>query len=66
MHLHMLEKEEIDGNLQEEIREDESDCPEWSQVIELLVRFFTPIFDMVLRNELFIGDWMPQIGRYLD
>ncbi len=66
MYLHMLEKEEIDGNLQEEIREDESDCPEWSQVIELLVRFFTPIFDMVLRNELFIGDWMPQIGRYLD
>ncbi len=40
--------------------------PNWQQVIQLFVRFFTPIFDVALKNELFIGDWMPQIGRYLD
>lgn len=44
----------------------ERDDPKWHQVIRLCVRFFTPIFDVALKNELFIGDWMPQIGRYLD
>lgn len=46
--------------------EPESGEPNWQQVIQLFVRFFTPIFDVALKNELFIGDWMPQIGRYLD
>lgn len=41
-------------------------CPEWKQVIELLIRFFTPIFEMIQKDEVFIGDWMPQVGRYLD
>lgn len=41
-------------------------CPEWGQVIELLVRFFAPIFEMAQKDEIFIGDWMPQLGRYLD
>lgn len=40
--------------------------PEWKEVIELLMRFFTPIFEVILKDEVFIGDWMPQIGRYLD
>ena len=40
--------------------------PEWKQVLELLMRFFTPILEVILKDEVFIGDWMPQIGRYLD
>lgn len=40
--------------------------PSWSQVIQLLVKFFTPILEMALRDEIFIGDWIPQFGRYLD
>lgn len=49
----------------ENYRKGES-CPEWGQVIELLVRFFAPIFEMTQKDEIFIGDWMPQLGRYLD
>ncbi len=44
----------------------EGEYPEWSQVIGLLVKFFTPICDVVSRGEIFIGDWLPQFGRYLD
>ncbi len=40
--------------------------PQWDQVIKLLVKFFTPILEGVLKGEIFIGDWMPQIGRYLN
>lgn len=39
--------------------------PEWGQVIQLLVRFISPVVDATLRDELFIGDWMPQFGRYI-
>lgn len=51
---------------QEDDGEKEEDEAEWSRVIQIFVRFFAPIFDVALKNELFIGDWMPQIGRYLD
>lgn len=40
--------------------------PQWEQVITLLVDFFTPIFEGVMKDEIFLGDWMPQLGRYLD
>ncbi len=40
--------------------------PPWGEVVRLAADFFTPIFEGVMRDELFLGDWMPQIGRYLD
>lgn len=40
--------------------------PQWKKVIELLSEFFTPIFEGVLKDEVFLGDWMPELGRYLD
>lgn len=47
-------------------RRTEMEYPDWSQVIELVVRFFTPICEVVSRGEIFIGDWLPQFRRYLD
>lgn len=40
--------------------------PPWEEVIRLVGNFFTPVFDGVLNDEVFIGDWMPGILRYLD
>lgn len=40
--------------------------PPWEQVIQLVGNFFTPVFEGVLNDEVFIGDWMPGILRYLD
>lgn len=40
--------------------------PQWEQVIILLGTFFSPIFESILRDEIFLGDWMPQLERYLD
>ncbi len=40
--------------------------PKWEQVITLLVTFFTPILEGILKDEVFLGDWIPQLGRYLD
>ena len=40
--------------------------PQWKEVIELLTAFLTPVFEGVLKDEVFLGDWMPELGRYLD
>ena len=31
-----------------------------------MVKFLTPIFEGILKDEIFLGDWMPELGRYLD
>lgn len=41
------------------------ELPEWNQVLLLLVTFIEPIFEAVIRDEIFFEDWMPQLGRYL-
>lgn len=40
--------------------------PQWKDVIEVLGAFFTPVFEGVLKDEIFLGDWMPELRRYLD
>lgn len=40
--------------------------PRWEEVIALLGTFLTPIFEGVRKDEVFFGDWMPELGRYLD
>lgn len=40
--------------------------PQWEDVIALMIKFLSPIFEGVLKDEIFLGDWMPQLGRYLD
>ena len=40
--------------------------PQWEEVIGLSVAFLEPVFEGVLKDEVFLGDWMPQLGRYLD
>lgn len=40
--------------------------PKWNQMIQLLVKFYEPILNKIQEDEVFVGDWMPQIARYLD
>lgn len=47
-------------------RRERKHYPQWEQVVTLLVTFFTPLFESVLNDEIFLGDWMPQLERYLD
>lgn len=37
----------------------------WEHVVTMMDEFFTPVWNAVERDEVFIGDWMPQLGRYL-
>ena len=37
----------------------------WENVMDLLKECFLPVWEAIERDEVFIGDWMPQLGRYL-
>lgn len=40
--------------------------PQWEEVLLRLATFLEPVFEGVVKDEVFLGDWMPQLGRYLD
>lgn len=37
----------------------------WEKVIELMEECFQPVWQAIEQDDIFIGDWMPQLGRYL-
>lgn len=39
--------------------------PGWEETIALMGTFLTPVFEGVVKDEIFLGDWMPELGRYL-
>jgi hypothetical protein len=40
--------------------------PGWEETMELLIRFIEPLWAALTKGELFFGDWMPELGRYLE
>lgn len=39
--------------------------PEWETVIGIIDQFYSPVWKACLDNQPFIGDWMPELGRFL-
>ncbi|MEG0962773.1 MAG: hypothetical protein RSF88_07915 [Lachnospiraceae bacterium] len=39
--------------------------PKWEEVLDVMIVFIEPIVEAVTKDEIFFGDWMPQLGRYL-
>lgn len=46
---------------QEKIKE-----PAWEEVFDLTDKFLSPIWEAVWKEEIFFGDWMPELERFLD
>lgn len=40
--------------------------PNWQELMQRLNGFFLPIWNCICKDEIFFGDWMPELGRYLD
>lgn len=40
--------------------------PTWEEVLDLLEVFLSPIWEMMCLDMIFIGDWMPELGRFLE
>lgn len=39
--------------------------PSWEAAIERFMSFFTPIWEAILDDLVFFGDWMPELNRFL-
>ncbi len=39
--------------------------PSWEEVMGLIKNLYEPVILQLLKDEIFFGDWMPAIGRYL-
>ena len=37
----------------------------WEEAHGLILKFLSPIWESLCRNEIFFDDWMPELGRYL-
>lgn len=37
----------------------------WEEVMDLLISFTDPLWKAFCRNEVFLDDWMPELGRFL-
>ena len=49
-----------------ELRQKKKSESEWKDVIECLYKFLKPIWTSIETDIVFLGDWMPQLRRYLD
>lgn len=49
-----------------ELRQKKKSDPAWSDVNKCLVNFLKPIWEAMEQNLIFLGDWMPQLKRFLD
>lgn len=39
--------------------------PQWEEVMETIENLYEPVVQMLCKEEIFFGDWMPAVGRYL-
>ena len=49
-----------------ELRQKKKSEPQWSDVNNCLMNFLGPIWEAMKTNVIFLGDWMPQLKRFLD
>lgn len=40
--------------------------PGWNDVMDMMERFFGIIWEHMCRNVVYLGDWMPELGRCID
>lgn len=40
--------------------------PIWTEAHEKMSNFIKPVWESLVVNQVFLGDWMPQLGRFLD
>ena len=48
------------------LRQKKTSEPEWSDVVICFYSFVNPIVESIIQNTIFLGDWMPQLKRFLD
>lgn len=48
------------------LKREKKTAPSWGEVIDLMERFYAPLYAAITEDSIFLGDWMPELMRYLD
>lgn len=48
------------------LRHEKKTSPVWDEIIEMIEVFFTNIWTCMCQNLIYLGDWMPELGRFID
>jgi hypothetical protein len=49
-----------------ELRQKKQTEPSWEDVNSCVINFLKPLWEAMEKNMVFLGDWMPQLKRFLD
>lgn len=48
------------------LRHEKKISPVWNEVMEMIEVFFSNIWTCMCENLIYLGDWMPELGRFID
>lgn len=48
------------------LKRERRSAPSWEEVIDRFRVFFPPLWEAVIRDRVYIGDWMPELQRFLE
>ncbi len=48
------------------LRKEKRNSPQWEDVVALIIKFLDPMYESIIKQEIFFGDWMPELQRYLE
>lgn len=46
-------------------RQQKKPMPSWEEVMKKIKNFLSPIWEALCKDEIYCGDWMPELGRFL-
>ena len=47
------------------LRRESRVTPTWEDTMDKIIKFLEPIYESMLRDDVFFGDWMPELERFL-
>lgn len=48
------------------LKQEKKKTPSWEDVINKMEHFFVPVWNAIMEDTIYIGDWMPELARFLD
>lgn len=48
------------------LRHEKRKSPTWEEVLDVFNQFFSNLWNSMCRNIIYLGDWMPELGRFID
>lgn len=63
--LRLKQSKQMERKWNQYLRTSHRKSPQWEEVMDLIHRFYQGIWNTLLQDQIFLGDWMPEIKRFL-